>query len=117
VPGAKERALLAVLIARAGQPVSADELIEALWPDDPPPSATKSLQAHVVRLRSALEPERPKGSAGQYVVRRAAGYALSLEGVQVDALEFAERVLRGAPRSTGLVRATRHVLVLRTPGG
>ena len=98
VPGAKERALLAVLIARAGQPVSTDELAEALWNGDQPPSAAKSLQAHVVRLRSALEPERPKGSAGQYVVRRGAGYALSLEGVDVDALQLAERVARGRAR-------------------
>ena len=48
-------------------------LVESLWDGDPPPSARKSLQAHVVRLRSALEPDRPQGSTGRYVVRRGHG--------------------------------------------
>ena len=70
VPGAKERLLLAVLAAAAPGVVSTDRLAESLWNGDPPVSARKSLQAHVVRLRSALEPDRPKGSTGRYVVRR-----------------------------------------------
>ena len=49
------------------------------WSGEPPRTAVKSLQAHVVRLRTALEPERPVGSPGQFVVRRQAGYALVLE--------------------------------------
>src|SRR3954471_15590918 len=70
VPGAKERLLLAVLAAGAPGVVSTDSLTETLWDGDPPVSARKSLQAHVVRLRSSLEPDRPKGSSGRYVVRR-----------------------------------------------
>ncbi|UOY01171.1 AfsR/SARP family transcriptional regulator [Blastococcus sp. PRF04-17] len=70
VPGGKERLLLAVLTAHAPSVVSADRLVDALWDGDAPPSARKSLQAHVVRLRSALEPGRPRGSSGRHVVRR-----------------------------------------------
>ena len=76
VPGAKERLLLALLAAEAPDVVSVDRLHELLWNGDPPPSARKSLQVHVARLRSALEPDRPRGSPGQYVVRRPRGYAL-----------------------------------------
>ena len=69
VPGAKERLLLAVLTAAAPGVVSAECISESLWDGAPPASARKSLQAHLVRLRSALEPDRPKGSTGRYVVR------------------------------------------------
>jgi DNA-binding SARP family transcriptional activator/WD40 repeat protein len=85
VPGAKERLLLAALTASAPGVVSADRLVDTLWDGGPPPTARKSLQAHLVRLRSALEPDRPRGSSGRYVVRRGPGYALILARDDVDA--------------------------------
>ena len=96
LPGAKERLLLAVLAAGAPGVVSSDSLAESLWHGDPPVSARKSLQTHVVRLRSALEPDRPKGSTGQYVVRRGTGYALTID----------RRIHRRTPdRGSGRTRA------------
>jgi DNA-binding SARP family transcriptional activator/WD40 repeat protein len=85
IPGAKERTLLGRLVAAGGRVVSVDVLADDLWDGNPPPTARKSLQAHVVRLRSALEPQRPLGSPGRYVVRRGDGYALSLNPTDVDA--------------------------------
>ena len=87
VPGAKERLLLAVLAAGAPGVVSTDRLVEALWNSDQPVSAQKSLQVHLVHLRTALEPDRPHGSTGRFVVRRGTGYALA--GEDVDALHVA----------------------------
>src|SRR5918912_1874746 len=84
VPGVKERALLGRLLVTPGHTVSVDTLAEDLWAGDPPRTARKSLQAHVVRLRSALEPQRPSGSPGRYVVRRGDGYALALPPDAVD---------------------------------
>ena len=98
VPGAKERLLLGVLVAAAPAGVSTDRLLETLWAGEPPPTARKSLQAHVVRLRSALEPDRPRGSTGRYVVRRGPGYALSVERDAVDALAFGDLTTRGRAR-------------------
>ena len=95
VPGAKERLLLAVLAVNAPHVVSVDRLVEELWSGEPPRTAVKSLQAHVVRLRTALEPERPVGSPGQFVVRRQAGYALVLEDGQLDARQLTELSARG----------------------
>src|SRR5215212_704601 len=95
LPGAKERLLLAVLTAGAPGFVSTDLLAESLWNGDPPASARKSLQAHVVRLRSALEPGRPTGSTGRYVARRGTGYALALDRSSIDALLVADRAARG----------------------
>jgi DNA-binding SARP family transcriptional activator len=98
LPGAKERLLLAVLTAGAPGFVSTDLLADSLWDGDPPASARKSLQAHVVRLRSALEPGRPAGSTGRYVVRRGTGYALAVGSSDVDALLIADRAARGHAR-------------------
>src|SRR6476660_944448 len=52
----KQRALLALLLTRVGQPVAVDVLLEALWAGHPPPSAMTSLQAYVANLRRVLEP-------------------------------------------------------------
>jgi DNA-binding SARP family transcriptional activator len=95
VPGAKERLLLAALAAGSPGVVSADSLAETLGNGAPPASARKSLQAHVVRLRSSLEPDRPKGSTGRYVVRRGAGYALAVDRGAIDAARMGELVARG----------------------
>jgi DNA-binding SARP family transcriptional activator len=68
--GAKERALLCLLLARANHVVPTEDLIQGLWGDEPPPTAEKSLQAHVVRLRDALEPDRPCGQSGSFILSR-----------------------------------------------
>ncbi len=85
VPGAKERALLGRLLICPGRAVPVNTLIDDLWGGAPPPSARKSLQAHVVRLRTSLEPERPRGSPGQFVVHRGDGYLLAFSPKEVDA--------------------------------
>ena len=95
VPGAKERLLLALLTASSPHVVTVEQLTEQLWDGSPPPSSHKSLQSAVVRLRTALEPGRPRGSPGRYVVRRQRGYALVLDREELDATAFADRVSRG----------------------
>ena len=54
----KQRALLALLVSRVGQPVAIDVIVEELWTGHPPPSAITSLQAYVANLRRVLEPDR-----------------------------------------------------------
>jgi DNA-binding SARP family transcriptional activator/WD40 repeat protein len=101
VPGAKERLLLAILAAGVPGIVSVDHIVEALWNGDPPPSAAKSLQTHVVRLRTALEPDRPKGSTGRYVARRGPGYALAVGRDDLDSLRMGDLTALGRARLTG----------------
>jgi hypothetical protein len=45
VGAGKQRALLALLLLRAGEVVSTDRLIEALWEEHPPASAVNSVSA------------------------------------------------------------------------
>ena len=82
--GPKPRALLAMLLLDANEPVSRDRLIEGLWGDDPPPSADQTLDSYVSRLRRVLGPDR--------VVRRPPGYLLVVEPGELD-LERFERLV------------------------
>lgn len=84
VAGTVRRRLLAALLARRGQAISPDLLVEDLWGASPPPSARKTLQSHVVRLRDAL------GRAGgtSIVVTDALGYRLRVDECTLDAVRF-----------------------------
>ena len=73
-----ERTLLAALAARVGERVAVDTLEEALWPAARPPSARKSLQGHVARLRRSLGAES--------IAERSGGYRLDPDHVDVDAV-------------------------------
>lgn len=85
--GAKPAAVLAVLLLHAPHGVSTDRLVDALWEDEPPRTARKSLHVHVSRLRKAL----PAGM----VESEPRGYALRLDGTQVDLHEFRRLAERG----------------------
>jgi len=89
VSGQKRRALLAALVVRAGRTLSMDRLIEELWGGTPPANATNALQAHIGRLRKAVEaacgePDR--------IVTRPPGYCLTLRPDETDAAAFAAKV-------------------------
>ncbi len=92
-PGrAKERCLLAALLARPNQVVSAERLVEALWPGpDRPAHGLRSVQTHLSRLRSAL------GPAGGRIQTRSPGYLIRVETDELDAARF-ERLLGEARR-------------------
>ena len=101
IPGAKERLLLAALTAEAPAVISTDRMMDILWDGESPSSARKSLQVHLVRLRTALEPERPHGSTGRYVVRRGTGYALDVQPDQLDTTRLAALTALGRARLAG----------------
>ncbi|MGZ4386093.1 MAG: BTAD domain-containing putative transcriptional regulator [Gaiellaceae bacterium] len=67
--GAKQRALLAVLLLHANQVVSRDRLVDALWESDPPASAQKALQMYVSGLRKRLGKERLETRPPGYLLR------------------------------------------------
>jgi WD40 repeat protein/DNA-binding SARP family transcriptional activator len=88
--GPKERLLLALLLTRPNQVVSVEALIRGLWGEQPPPTAAKTLQSHIKRLRRALEPGRARGVAGQVLVTRQPGYLLRVAPGALDATRFEE---------------------------
>lgn len=99
VAGAKERALLAHLVAAAGRVVPVDELVDTLWGDSPPRSAAKSLQNAVLRLRNALEPDRQ--GTPRLLITEGHGYRLAVPEDAVDAHRFARLVALGRQALAG----------------
>ena len=68
--GAKPRAVLAMLLLRANEPVSAERLAVAIWGEDTPQRAVRAVQVHVSRLRKALrDPEVLTTTPAGYVLR------------------------------------------------
>jgi DNA-binding SARP family transcriptional activator len=88
IGGPKQRALLAILVLSANQPVSVDRLIEELWGGAPPGSAAHSVEVYVSQLRKAL------GDAGVIVTQRP-GYRLQVEPEHIDLHRFESLVAGG----------------------
>ena len=88
----KQRALLATLLLAPGDGVVGPErLIDAIWGDDPPATATKALQVHVSQLRRVLAPDEP-------ILTRPAGYAIAVADGGLD-LERFRALVAGARRA------------------
>jgi DNA-binding SARP family transcriptional activator/class 3 adenylate cyclase/tetratricopeptide (TPR) repeat protein len=88
LPGGRARVLLALLILRAGEVVSADRLIEELWGESPPPTVQTALQGLVSSLRKRLEPDRRAGEAPTILRTVGSGYLLAIDAVSLDANRF-----------------------------
>src|SRR5262249_40400657 len=80
--GAKQRALLALLLLERGKTVSTDRLVEAIWSGRPPETAQKSIQVYVSGLRKALGQDR--------IVTRERGYELFVSPGETDVDRFDE---------------------------
>src|SRR5580693_1527898 len=87
VRGAKQRALLALLALRPGQPVSADRLIDVLWGDGQAANPANALQAQIGQLRRTLGPTA--------ILTTEAGYALDAGPEDVDVVRFEQLVTQG----------------------
>jgi pimeloyl-ACP methyl ester carboxylesterase/DNA-binding SARP family transcriptional activator len=83
--GSAQQRLVLALLAASPRPISRNRLVDALWEDAPPPSATNTLLGLISRLRAVL------GAGG--VVGRDGAYALAVDSV--DARTFEELVERG----------------------
>jgi DNA-binding SARP family transcriptional activator/class 3 adenylate cyclase len=110
LPRGRGRALLALLILHAGEVVSTARLIDELWGERPPATATTALQGLVSNLRRCLEPARADGEAPAVLRTTPPGYVLAIDPLGVDSNLF--RLLleeaRGAAaveRSASLRRA------------
>jgi DNA-binding SARP family transcriptional activator len=99
LPSGRGRALLALLVLHAGEPVSADRIIDELWGEDPPPTARTVVHGLVSKLRVLLEPSRAKAQPGALLQRLGSGYRFAIEPEAVDAHRFKRLIdeSRGAP--------------------
>src|SRR5207248_8093502 len=88
VPSGKQQALLALLAINVGRVVPAEQVVDALWGEDPPPRVRNGLQALASKLRNAL-------GVAELVVMRGGGYVLDLPSDSVDAHRYEDLVATG----------------------
>ena len=79
--GAKQRTLLALLLTRANEVVSADRLIDDLWGAQPPQTAANALHYHVSQLRKALAPHVA-------IATQEPGYVIRVGPDELDLLRY-----------------------------
>jgi predicted ATPase/DNA-binding SARP family transcriptional activator len=108
--GAKQRAVLAMLLLDAGRVLPSDRLTDELWLGQPPPGAASTLRSYISRLRGLLSPDAT-------LMAHRGGYVLELERAWVDAASFEGLVKEGqAALKRGNVRVAaerfRHGLAL-----
>ena len=105
VRGPKRRALLALLALAEGSTVTADYLVDALWPAEPPESGRAALHSHVSRLRGHL------GAAAGRLSATEGGYRLRLGNDELDAARARTLLTKG--RASGKSDPFRAVALLR----
>ncbi|WP_153395604.1 AfsR/SARP family transcriptional regulator [Ornithinicoccus halotolerans] len=89
-PGGRQGQLLALLICRAGQTVSAERLVDELWGEDQPAHPGNALQQQVVKLRRRLGRHGP-----DTLVTAGSGYMLAASRETVDATRFEDLLAVG----------------------
>jgi DNA-binding SARP family transcriptional activator len=103
VGGPKERALLALLACHPGEVVSEDRLVDALWLEEPPRTAKRTLQSYLSRVRRTLS-----SANGSFALEsHPGGWALQVsEGVlDVARVEAHAASARAAMQGGDFVRA------------
>jgi DNA-binding SARP family transcriptional activator/streptogramin lyase len=83
----KQRALLGVLLLHPNEAVSSERLIDELWGERPPATATKVLQTYVSQLRRVV--------GADTIITRPPGYALRIDEQALDATRFRALVAEG----------------------
>jgi DNA-binding SARP family transcriptional activator len=96
----RQQAVLGYLALNAGRTVSKDEIIDAVWGEVAPASATGNLHSYISDLRQLLAGQGGAGSPSP-LVTFGSGYRLGIEGDQVDVRRFE----RDLDRAAGLARA------------
>ena len=107
--GAKQRAVLALLLLRANEVVALDRLIDGIWGERPPDTAAAAVHGSVSRLRKVLE---PNGAPYQVIRTQAPGYVFAAGPEVVDRYRFERLAAEGktalddgdAARSADLLR-------------
>ncbi|TCB99002.1 tetratricopeptide repeat protein [Micromonospora zingiberis] len=82
----RDRVVLAVLLLRTNRVVSVDELVDAMWEEDPPATARAQLQTCVSRLRQRLA---DLGLPPDTIVTNPVGYGIRTSPGELDSEVFA----------------------------
>ena len=95
INSSKTGQVIALLLARRHEIVSADTLIEELWGESPPRSAMTTLQTYVYHARKLFARESVAVDGRDLLITRSPGYLIQLEKHEVDAWVFEETMEQG----------------------
>jgi DNA-binding SARP family transcriptional activator len=95
----QQRAVLALLLAKAGKPAGQSELIDLVWGERAPTSAANLVHRYVGALRRALEPGLTTRQQGELLTRQAGGYELLVDADACDLSRFRALVARASMSS------------------
>jgi DNA-binding SARP family transcriptional activator/pimeloyl-ACP methyl ester carboxylesterase len=101
LPGTRQPALLAALIARAGHVVSVDRLVDLLW-TRPPENPAAAVHSAVFKLRASLA----KAGGREMLLTREHGYLLDLAPGELDAEIFETLVSQAVDQPSAEAAAT-----------
>ncbi|MGW5667519.1 tetratricopeptide repeat protein [Micromonospora sp. NPDC003776] len=87
----KQQLVLAMLALHVGRLVTVEQLVDELWPEDPPRSAVPNIRSYAGNLRRSLDAVRGGRAA---LVREQGGYRLHLDESQVDLARLSKQWLR-----------------------
>src|SRR4051794_9122704 len=87
----KQRALLAVLLLHANEPLSRDRLVDELWGEAAPATVNAALSGYLTKLRRVLA----NGDGETVLATQAPGYVLRVEPEALDAAVFERLVGEG----------------------
>lgn len=91
----RDRTVLAMMLLRPNRVVTADDLVDAVWPDNPPRTARNQVYGSVCRLRRAF------GPAGHAIDTEPPGYRLTVRDDELDLLAFERLLARGRAAAAG----------------
>jgi DNA-binding SARP family transcriptional activator/transcriptional regulator with XRE-family HTH domain len=95
------RAVLGLLLLGPGVLARRDTIIDVLWKDAPPRTATGLVQAHVSRIRGLLEPSKRMAGIDRVLDSVGGAYRLILSGNELDLLVFRDLAARAAAAQAG----------------
>lgn len=98
IGGPRPRALLALLLTRRDRVVSVPQIVDALWGEQPPATATGRVQTVVSELRQLL---RSAGLGLHVIHTRPGGYLMSSEAGCLDLDAFTTATVAGRTAAAG----------------
>ena len=87
--GVKQRTVLGLLLLYPNEVVSVGGLVQAVWGPDASPSAARTLQVYLSKLRGVLDLDRSSGE--ELIVTSAPGYRCVPNDQDLDLLRFEQR--------------------------
>jgi DNA-binding SARP family transcriptional activator len=117
MPAAKTQIIFAALVLNAGSVLPTHQLVDELWGEQPPTSATRTVQTYIyhIRKRLSLGDNRDASATDRtLLLTRSGGYELYLpDTAVVDASRFTD-LLDAARRQAGNGQLAESVSTLRT---